>query len=495
MMLITVCAVMSQVSPENANKELAQAYCGSCHAVPSPSDLPSAVWRDIMLPRMGYFLGRYRSAAQRDTLMESGSARSYLLERDIYPETPRVDDDTWRRIVEYYVSNAPDSLSAPDTTPLPISPLFRAVRPAFGKNPPSTTLLQWHRPSSTLFLGDAITGALYAFNRQLALVATAATTESPVCVSVTDSSIITTVMGSFSPTDAPIGKLLELPTVPGRRTRVLIDKLQRPVHHAITDLDGDGRNDVIICEFAKWTGGLKWWQQQTDGTYVPHILRSEPGAIRTEIRDWNSDGWPDILALIAQGNESLRLFLNNGDGTFSDSLLLQFPPSWGTSSFKLADMNGDGKEDVIHCAGDNADFGPILKPYHGLRVYLRSANGFAEPLFLQMNGSYGVVPADFDLDGDLDLAAISFFPNFGGRPQEAFVYFEQREPMVFVPSTFSEVGYGRWIVMDGGDIDEDGDTDLMLGSLTFEAPGFPDLVQAWAQGGVSFVLLENTARD
>lgn len=174
---------------------------------------------------------------------------------------------------------------------------------------------------------------------------------------------------------------------------------------------------------------------------------------------------------------------------------MHFPPTWGSSTFSLVDLDGDGDEDIVHCAGDNADFGPVLKPYHGVRLYFNAGDQtFSDPIFLPLHGAYGAIPADFDLDGDVDVAAISFFPDYAGRPLEGFVFFENTGSWVFTQSTIAESMYGRWIVMDAGDIDHDGDLDLALGSLTFEVPGRKDLVDAWIQQAIPFILLENLTR-
>ncbi len=78
-----------------------------------------------------------------------------------------------------------------------------------------------------------------------------------------------------------------------------------------------------------------------------------------------------------------------------------------------------------------------------------------------MNDAYNAVVEDFDQDGDRDIAAISFFPDFKNSPEESFVYLENDGFNHFSPSTFEKVNKGRWIVMDASDYDKDGDTDLV----------------------------------
>jgi hypothetical protein len=50
------------------------------------------------------------------------------------------------------------------------------------------------------------------------------------------------------------------------------------------------------------------------------------------------------------------------------------------------------------------------------------------------------------------------------------------------------------MVMDSGDPDGDGDIDVLIGAMTFEVPGRPDLVAAWKKAGIPFIFLENTAK-
>jgi hypothetical protein len=190
-------------------------------------------------------------------------------------------------------------------------------------------------------------------------------------------------MGSFSPTDAPVGSIVRVPKK-GNRAEILLDGLQRPVHSDWVDLNGDGRQDGVVCEFAKWTGKLAWWEQDTLGNFQPHILRNRPGAIKTYVRDFNGDHFPDIIALFGQGDEGIYQYINDGKGNFTEKCVLRFPPSWGSSAFRMVDINQDGLEDIVYTCGDNADYQPILKPYHGIRVYTNAGLGIYRETFFTL---------------------------------------------------------------------------------------------------------------
>lgn len=476
-------------------KQLAKGLCASCHLPPSPADLDKKSWERYVLPRMGNFFGIYHDSLPRKALIEEGQAAAFLDAYQIYPETQLIEEADWRAICSYYLHEAPDKLPSNNAQPInQDNKTFKAVRPAFSLQPPSTTLIQYLPDEQRLILGDAYTSSLFVLNPSLESIGTVKLGEAPVAISTDAAYYYLTVMGSFAPTDAPVGSLVRVKKDGTGLTEVLLKGLQRPVHHAVGDLDQDGLQDIVVCEFAKWTGSLNWYKNLGNGSYERRILKKETGSLKAFLKDWNSDGLLDVVALFGQGNEGIFLFLNQGAGGFEEVALKRFPPSFGSSYMALQDLNNDGLEDIIYCAGDNADFPPILKPYHGVYTFLRSNDTLVQQDFHPLNGAYAAEIMDFDVDGDLDVAAISFFPDFKGQPQQGFVFFEQTKPNTFQASSFPEVKSGRWIVMDATDIDADGDQDLLLGALAFEVPGNKDLVEQWVRQGIAFVVLENKSK-
>jgi hypothetical protein len=240
----------------------------------------------------------------------------------------------------------------------------------------------------------------------------------------------------------------------------------RPVQITPADLNKDGKTDYIVCEFGNLAGALSWLEKK-DTDYVRHVLRAAPGAIKTYVDDYNHDGLPDIWALFAQGDESIFLFTNKGNGTFDTKQVLRFLPINGSSYFELDDFNKDGFPDIVYTCGDNADYSVVLKPYHGVYIFLNDGkNNFYQKYFYPINGCYKAIARDFDNDGDLDIATISFFADYLNEPEEGFIYLKNEGDFKFQPYSLPEAENGRWLTMDAGDFDGDGKTDLMLGNFS-----------------------------
>jgi hypothetical protein len=271
----------------------------------------------------------------------------------------------------------------------------------------------------------------------------------------------------------------------------VIDSLKRPASMQSVDLNNDGLNDYIICAFGNFTGALLVFENLGNNKFKKHTMSSLPGSRNVIIRDHNSDGLPDLLALFTQGDEQIILYTNIGNFGFKVTTLLKFPPVYGSSYFDIADFNKDGAVDILYTNGDPADYFNILKPYHGVRIFLNDGkNQFSESWFYPMHGASKVIARDFDLDGDPDIAAVSFFPDLKRTPERGFIYFENTGKE-FKPFVTPLATSGRWLVMETVDLDKDHDLDILIGALNFTTPDNPSLTAQWAKNPVSILVLKN----
>src|SRR5699024_7750834 len=204
-----------------------------------------------------------------------------------------------------------------------------------------------------------------------------------------------------------------------------------------------------------------------------------------------------MMVLFAQGNEGIWLFINNKTGGFILKNLLRFPPVYGSTGFQLADFNNDGKPDILYTAGDNADYSAIFKPYHGVYIFINEGDyHYKKAYFYHINGTTKATAADFDKDGDLDIATISFYADLrGNHSPDTFIYFQQVQPLQFIPSSPASVHeLGRWICMDIADIDQDNDPDIILGNYSESFMTQKKIEPDW-NTRLPFIVLKNKTKD
>ncbi len=493
--LITLAIACSNQNKETKTtqegEKLAAVYCQSCHLLPNPNLLTKNLWQNHVLPKMGHFMGIYQNDTMRNSLIENNEGGRKVVVASVFPEKPMLTNEEWLAIQAYYIENAPDSFNIPLKKINAQTSLFTAIIPPNKFSPPSTTLLKFNAEGG-LYFGDANTMQFLKLKKDFSIQLGAEIEQGAVCVNENESNLWVTVMGSFSPTDNPLGLLVKLPKNGKTGAKIEIENLQRPVHTSMYDMNADGMNDFVISEFGKFTGALSLFTQQKNGTFTKQILWAKPGATKTQIIDMNNDGKPDIVALFAQADEGIDVYYNLGNNKYERKRLISFPPSYGSTNFSLIDLNNDKHLDIVYTCGDNADFSMILRPYHGIYYYLNNGKEeFKQSFFYPLNGAYNAKIADYDKDGDLDIAAISFFPDWVNSPNESFVYLNNKGNNEFEASSFAEVNKGRWILLDEADYDGDGDLDLALGSLVMEVVPNIGIEKQWIKDGIPFVILQN----
>jgi hypothetical protein len=195
---------------------------------------------------------------------------------------------------------------------------------------------------------------------------------------------------------------------------------------------------------------------------------------------------------MTQGDEQIILFTNYGNFEFKQTTLLRFQAVYGSSYLEVDDFDKDGHFDILCTNGDNADYSAILKPYHGIRLFRNDGkNNFEESWFYPLHGATQVRSNDYDQDGDLDIAAIAYFPDYESTPERGFVYLENKHG-VFTPFVTPLSKEGRWITMDAADVDDDGDCDLVLGAFSSDGSSVPQpIFNRWKTQQTSLLYLKN----
>jgi hypothetical protein len=249
--------------------------------------------------------------------------------------------------------------------------------------------------------------------------------------------------------------------------------LENPMGVRIGDINGDGRNDIVIIGTPQpvsgspdMKGAVSILYQKSDGTLDNEFFYTNVNVIGRDvfIADMDGDGRNDLI--VQSDLKQLAVVRQTSSGTLSATPQYYTVQTsyWNSfNAFAVGDLNGDGKNDIA-----------VLDPGNNgyLNIFYQNNSGTLDgPTLIPVQFiPYGIRIADIDGDGLNDIVA-----DYSGC---VYVMFQRKDHSFAAP-----VCYNYYTVSTGGSLNTMG---LAVGDVTGD--GYNDAVVIWDPDSLLAVL-------
>ena len=210
----------------------------------------------------------------------------------------------------------------------------------------------------------------------------------------------------------------------------------------LADVDGDKDLDVVV---SNWKGSVEIWINDGAGLFVNRQSISRISNTGVALGDLDGDGDADLVMTCIGGDN--RVWLNDGQGHFTDSeQSLELDES---TSVALGDLDRDGDLDLF------------LTGNHGNRVWFNDGHGRFQASEQRLGRGKCEAVELVDLDADHDLDAVTIAGGWSGS-QSRMVWLNDGQGRFPKGPALAD---GNSQSLTSGDLDGDGDADVVFGNL------------------------------
>ncbi|WP_051235061.1 FG-GAP-like repeat-containing protein [Marinimicrobium agarilyticum] len=445
--------------------QLAERFCGGCHALPSPSLLPKRSWPGVIDTMVDLAQKRIGGEAIPSEAVPHIKALYYGSSPEALPVLPTLTRSEDER--QWTVQRIGGRSAVPQILNIqPVAPKD------FGRRSAHAFLVcDGERKQLTLLEAEGNDRIRW---RETPL----ATFTLPIQTRVLDYTgngrmdIVVADLGELPPSGRLKGKLylLAQDEAGNLDKQLLYEGLGRIADVQVLDMNDDGRLDLAVAVFGGDNlGGVLWLENRGDGRFERHDLISLSGALNVVPVDLNGNGRQDLVTLIAQEHEVVMAFINAGEGQYRPLEIARAPhPMYGFTQLQAADLDQDGRPDLIMTNGDAFDTQNDPKPYHGVQ-WLRN-RGNLKFDYHDIGRYYGAAKAtvaDINGDGYQDVIASSWVNHWDDPERQSMIWYENDGKQNFRPRTLA--GNHRGMVpMVVADLDGNGRMDVLSGAFRMD---------------------------
>jgi hypothetical protein len=235
---------------------------------------------------------------------------------------------------------------------------------------------------------------------------------------------------------------------------------------ATGDFNGDGILDLAVANQTSANSVIAILLGNGDGTFQAPLSYStgSVSAAFLAVGDFNLDGAIDLVVVNSGTQDTISILLGNGDGTYQNAVIYPSGGAFATAA-AVGDFNGDGVPDLA-VVNSCATYNNLSCSQSGSIAVMRG-NGdgtFQAPTVYGSGGNEAnsIAIADFDGDGNLDLAVSNLGPSAGGSSAGVLSLMLGNGDGTFQSAVTFSAGGSFTSYVSAGDFNGDGQPDLAV---------------------------------